>query len=310
MLPQLLTALLLSAAPACAAPARAVWTWEPESYAILQDTAAASAAEAFLFEKGIRTVYLYADAYGGRNLIKEDPRLYCRTIRAMHARGLRVYALLGSWFLHTERYVLPEHRAEARAMFKRVLDYNAASAPAERFDGVNLDIEPHMLGAWQTDSSGLLLNFLDLGRELMAMKRRAGARLQVGPAVPFWLDGVTLEWRGARKPASQHVQDVYDYVALMDYRDRAEGRDGMIEHAAAELAYAAKTGKKVAVGVEVTPNEIEKVSFDHLAEADLERELALAGKAFSAGKGFAGFVIHHYGSYRSWLERRRAAEGK
>jgi len=91
----------------------------------------------------------------------------------------------------------------------------------------------------------------------------------------------------------------------MDYRDHAEGGDGIVRHALNEMEYAAKRGRKVVIGVEVTPNEIQKVSFDHLAEADMQRELKLAEKAFRKQPAFAGFAIHHFRSYRKWLDRQR-----
>lgn len=298
-----LAALLLGPAALHAAPpARAVWVWEAESYAMLRSAGKAGEAIKFLKARGINTVYLYADAYKGRSLIENKPRLYRRLIRRLRGEGIAAYALLGSWHLRTQEYVLPRRRAEALAMFGRVLYYNAKAGPEERFEGVNLDIEPHMLDAWETDREGLLLNFLDLGREFMAMKARSGLRLAVGPAIPFWLDGIELEWAGRRKPASEHVLDVYDYAALMDYRDRAAGEDGMIGHASSELAYAGSIGKRLAVGVEVTPNEVKKVSFSRLGEEEMERELALAAGAFGPEPAFAGFVIHHYASYRAWLD--------
>lgn len=302
-----LAALLLfgPAALDAAPPGRAVWMWEAESYELLQSPRAAKEAIKFLKSKGVRTLYLYADAYKGRSLIQDKPKLYRKLIRRLRKEGMSAYALLGSWHLRTHEYVLPARRPEARAMFQRVLDYNAAAAPAERFDGANLDIEPHMLDAWETDREGLLLNFLDLGRDLMTMKAAAGAGLAVGPAIPFWLDGITLEWEGRVKPASEHVLDVYDCAALMAYRDRAAGRDGIIALSASELAYAGALGKRLAIGVEVTPNEVKKVSFSRLAEADLERELALAGEAFAREPAFDGFVLHHYESYRSWLGRQK-----
>lgn len=302
--------MLVCASPLAAAPGRAVWVWENESYAMLESGSAAKKAIKFSRSKGIDTLYLYADAFKGRNLIESRPKLYRKFIKRLHKSGMRVYALLGSWHLHTEEYVLPERRAEALAMFGRVLAYNAKAKPGERFDGINLDIEPHMLDGWKTDREGLLLRFLDLGRELMAAKARAGAELQVGPAIPFWLDRVELDWGGGKKPVSEHVLDIYDYAALMDYRDRAGGSDGMIIHAGSELDYAGKAGKRLAVGVEVTPNEIEKVSFDHLSEAGMERELALAEEAFSKQAAFAGFVIHHYESYRAWLGRPAEQAGE
>jgi len=295
--------LLLLCGAASAAPAeRAVWTWEKDSYAMVESTAAAEDAIAFLKSKNISTIYLYADAFRGRNLIESRPELYRDFIRGLHLRGLRAYALLGSAYLHTEEYILPERREQALAMFRRILAYNAASRPGERFDGVNLDIEPHILDQWNTQRDQLLLQFLDLGRSLMDLKKEAKQTLPVGPAIPFWLDNIALEWNGLKKPVSEHVLDIYDYAALMDYRDHAEGRDGILSHAAAELKYAGPRGRKVVIGIETTPNEIKKVSFNHLAEADMERELALAERSFTGQPAFVGFVIHHFRGYRVWLE--------
>ncbi len=301
----LLIAIGLTLPPvfASAAPAeRAVWTWEKESYAMVESSAAADDAINFLQSKQIRTLYLYADAFEGRNLMETRPRLYRQFISSLHRHGLRAYALLGSAYLHTEEYVLPEHRQDALAMFRRVLVYNASAKPEERFDGVNLDIEPHILDQWATRKNQLLLQFLDLGQALMELKKKSGQLLAVGPAIPFWLDGIKLKWNGQNKPVSEHAQDIYDYVALMDYRDHAGGGDGIIAHAMDEMKYAGRSNRKVVVGVEVTPNELQKVSFNHLSGPDMERELALTEKAFLGEPAFAGFAIHHYRGYRVWLE--------
>ncbi len=307
----LLTAmgLLMSVGTAFAAPVeRAVWTWEKESYAMLEDSAAADDAMAFFRSKKIRTVYLYADAFQGRNLIESRPELYGQLVRRLHRAGLHVYALLGSAYLNTEEYVLPERRQAALAMFQRVLSFNALVDPDERFDGVNLDIEPHILAQWSERKNQLLLQFLDLGQAYMQLKKASGQSLLVGPAIPFWLDGIELEWNGRNKPVSEHVIDIYDYVALMDYRDHAAGGDGLISHAKDEMAYAGRRSRKVVIGVEVTPNELLKVSFNHLTEPDMERELALTVDAFQGEKAFAGFAIHHYRGYRVWLERERSKD--
>lgn len=280
---------------------RATWIWEADTYALLERDAAAASAIRFLHDKGIGTAYLYADAWRGRNLIADRPVLYRGLLRRMHAAGLRVFALLGSGELHTERYVLPERRGAARAMLQRVLDYDAAAAPDERFDGISLDIEPHVLAAWDTQRTALLAGFLDLSDALVRQKNAAAPGLPMGPALPFWLDGIALDWHGQRKPASQHLQDLYDYVALMDYRDHADGPDGLVQHAQDELDYGERIGKPVVIGIETAPNAIRKVSFAHLGEADLERELAATARAVGALHAFGGFAIHHYGAYRRWL---------
>lgn len=287
--------------PAAPAGPRAIWTWEGESYAMLDSEGAAAQGIAFLKAKSIGTIYLYADAYRGRNLIASQPQAYRRLLRRMHASGLKVYALLGSGYLNTERYILPRHRDDAVAMLQRVLDYNKAAAPEERFDGINLDIEPHILAEWSTRKMELLADFLDMSDALMRVKAASGQNLPMGPAIPFWLDGIQLEWKGQRKPVSQHVQDIYDFVALMDYRDHADGGDGLVSHAMDELSYGEAIGRPVMIGIETMPNALKKVSFHHLGEADLERELAATSRSVEKMRSFGGYVVHHYAAYRRWL---------
>jgi hypothetical protein len=291
-------ALLLAVAPLAhagdARPGpRAIWIWEGESCALLEDDAAARTAVAFLKDKAIATAYVYADAYEGRNLIATQPARYRALVRRMHAAGLKVQALLGSGYLHTERYLLPEHRGAAQAMLQRVLDYNAAAAADERFDGISLDIEPHILDAWGSRKMALLGDFLDMSDALMGQKNAVAPGLPMGPAIPFWYDGIAIEWKGSRKPMNEHVQDLYDYVALMDYRDHAAGGDGIVSHARDELDYGARIGKPVVIGVETMPNAIRKVSFHHLREADLERELEATAGAVAGTPSFGGFAIHN-----------------
>jgi len=300
-------ALLWSAGAAKAAPAsRAVWTWERDSYAMLESRQAADAAFDFLRGKHVDTIYLYADAFEGRNLIADQPERYRAFITRARARGFRVYALLGSAYLHTERYILPGQRKQAKAMLQRVLDYNAAAPAEARFDGANLDIEPHLLDEWNDASrENLLRDFLDASAAWMAMKKASGQTLAIGPAMPFWFDGIPVRWQGRVRPASEHFADVYDYVALMDYRDHADGRDGIIAHAAREMAYAEKIGKRVVIGLELTPNELKKVTFNHRREADLAREMAATEAAYGKSEAFDGFALHHYRGYREWVEAQR-----
>ena len=288
-----------------AASPRAVWTWERDSHAMLESPAEADAAFAFLHSHKVDTIYLYADAFDGRNLIVDEPTRYRRFIAAAHRRGFKVHALLGSAHLNTERYVLPARRKQAQAMLQRVLAYNGAAPRESRFDGVNLDIEPHLLAEWDARRHDLLGDFLDVSAEWMAMARASQQDLAVGLAMPFWFDGIEIEWRGRTRPASEHLADLYDYIALMDYRDRADGSDGIIAHAAKEIAYAELHGKQVVIGLELTPNELRKVTFNHRSEADLERETAATQAVYGNSKAFAGFAFHHYGAYREWVQAQR-----
>ena len=293
------------AAQAQTVPSRAIWIWEGESYSMVEKPAVAEEAIDFMKKNGVDTLYLYADAYQARNLIVESPALYRSFIEYAHRRGMRVYALLGSAYLNTEAYILPERRADAQAMFQRVLTYNQAAPSAARFDGINMDIEPHILDAWNENTRfQLLRQFLDMSAALMQLKKVYGVELSVGPAIPFWLDGIELEWQGQRKPVSEHSIDIYDYVALMDYRDKADGSDGIIDHASNEIAYANRTGKKVVVGLETTKNDINKVTFYEEGPKVMEREIAKVNAALMKEPSFAGYALHHYGEWRKWLRRK------
>lgn len=281
----------------------AVWMWEEDSYTLLESPSRANEAIAFMKAHDIDTVYLYADAHEGRNLLTLQPALYANLISRLHRQGLQVHALLGSWPLHTERYILPENRPQALAMVQRVLDYNQTARPTEQFDGINLDIEPHVLDDWSARREEYLQMWAQLSEAWMALKRESKQSLKVGPAMAFWLDGIHIWHAGQRKPASEHLQDIYDHVVLMDYRDHAQGPDGILSHAQDELDYGRRIGKPVLLGVETSPNEIPKLTFNDNTPAQMAFELGLVRQALSAEPAFGGFVLHHYGSYRRWLGR-------
>jgi len=95
-----------------------------------------------------------------------------------------------------------------------------------------------------------------------------------------------------------HVQDLYDYVAIMDYRNHAEGSDGILAHAAEELAYADAHGKTVVIGLETGDAEPAKVTFHGLGPAVLDREMNRAERQFRTSPSFRGFALHHL---RTWM---------
>lgn len=290
----ILACTLLPAAP------KAVWVWEAETLRLLDDRAYETHVVGLLRTHGFRTLFLYADDYRGRNPILNERAAYRGLLARLHAAGFRVEALLGSYPMKTWEYVLPERDQAARAMMQHILDYNTAASALERFDGVHLDIEPHALDSWSEETRASLSRmFLARSREWVAMARQAGKDFLVGAAIPFWYDGFTLAWEGASKPLNAHLQDLYDYVAVMDYRNRAEGPDGIIAHAREEIAYGAAQGKVVLLGLETGEAQPPKVTFRNRGAAALTREMTTTEQAFAKTRAFGGFAIHHL---RTWLE--------
>jgi hypothetical protein len=291
---------------AVAAP-RAVWIWEDDAFRMLDKEEVQQEVETFLDRQHISTMYLYADEFNGRNILVNEPEKYRKLIARAHARGFKVFALLGSAYLRTQEYILPENRPVALRMFRRVLEFNKNTPGASsRFDGVNIDIEPYILDDWSSARPLRGRQYLDLSDEFMRMKAEVGSSLLVGPAMPFWYDGIEdVEWNGQRRRLSECVQDIYDYVALMDYRNFAEGPDGIVSLAQEELYYADCIEKKVMIGVETLETTPAKVTFFGKGKKYFETQLALVESAMTRHRSFGGFVIHHLKSYRVLVEEKK-----
>ena len=294
----------LASAASAQEPARAIWLWEPDTFTILDDASERAATLDFMQQHGITLVYVYADTYRGRTPIRDEPQKYRTLVSELAARGMGAYALLGSAPLDTPTYILEEKRPQAEAMLRRVLDYNAASAAGERFTGINIDIEPYLLPDWESRLSKRARQYLELSRRFIEMVRESGQSLLVGPAMPFWFDTVRdIAFDGTTKPLYQHVQDVHDYVALMDYRDFAEGPDGIVFHGTSELDYARSIERSVVIGVETLRSSPEKVTFYQEGLAAMETELARVARIWGGRQEFGGFAIHHYRSFRALATR-------
>lgn len=291
--------LALPASASSVRASRSVWIWEPETFRLLDDAGYRAKVIRFLRQRHVDRVYLYADEYKGRNAIRETPELYRSLVRELRGKGIDVHALLGSYYLKTETYVLPENQKAARAMLRRVLTYNDTSKSPERFTGAHFDVEPHMLEAWTTDRLELSVLFLERLDEWMTIADKSG--LEVSAAVPFWLDGYEVEWRGRLRRMNEHVQATVDVIVLMDYRDKADGRDGILRHAEDEVHWAAAHGKKVVIGLETGESEPSKVTFRQEGNAALSRELKKVEKTLAGNKAFAGFAIHHLDT---WMKLR------
>jgi len=292
--------------PAWAGARQAIWVWEQDTLDWLQSPPQAAQAAQWMRGQGIAVVYLYAGAHVAHDPLVETPQAYSELLKTLHRAGLEVHALLGSGYLKTETYVLPENRERARHMVQRVLDYNQRSLPGQRFTGIHLDIEPHVLDDWSSRREEYIRMWLQVSEMWMAMKRQSGQRLIVSPAIVFWLDGIPVEHAGVTKAASEHMQDIYDHVVLMDYRNRALGPDGILSHGEQEIAYGRRIGKSVWLGLEFSPNEMAKLTFDGQTIAHARRELRLVKQALAREPAFGGIVIHHYGTYLRWLREHGA----
>ncbi len=231
----------------------AIWIWNTRE--LLDDAGRQDGLVRFLAARRFDTAFLQlVSAPGDPSAVGEidpDPTLRGLLAKFTH-NGIRVYALDGF-----KRYALPEYHPAVLATIRNIARYNAESAEAERFHGVRYDIEPYLLpGFHGPRRDEILRGYLDILARGARLAHESGLRF--GADIPFWYDApdevtfepVTLAFRGVEKPVSEHVIDLVDDVAIMDYRTTAYGADGIIRHAESELRYADQVNKPVYVALE------------------------------------------------------------
>ena len=243
-------------------PHKATWVWNTTE--LIYDLAQRAALIEFLRQDGFDRVFLQLPNEPDRLGIPGEVRIDARTLRpllaAFNRQGILVYALDGA-----PRHALPRFHAGVLQTVDNVIRYNRESRPEERFHGIHLDIEPYVVpGFHGTLRDSLLQGLLQLTAAVA--ERARSAALAVGVDIPFWYDApaaytyepVVAEFRGVRKPVSEHIIDLVDDVSIMDYRTVALGADGTVRHASGEMEYAAKQDKSVFVGLETgeLPDEV------------------------------------------------------
>ncbi len=285
---------------------RAMWLWEfryallPAERAILLD---------FMAGRHISTLYMSApkSAFTPANI-----KPLKAFIRAAGERGIRVEALDG-W----KEAALPEHHEEFLASLQRVLDYNRAAAPEERFAGFQSDIEPVTLKRYhESPESRRQIDraFIELHAKCRQLIDRSGQNNFVfGLAASEYLGKDLnradrfIEWRGKTAAKLEHLSDIFDYLAVMSYYDQAERTIDVSQN---HVKVMAQKGKKVFIGCEtldVVPlfGGSRAITFYEEGLQYMERQLQKVDVWYRDNPGYGGIAIHHYESYRRMTDGPR-----
>jgi len=173
-----------------------------------------------------------------------------------HEYGISVHALDGyPEFAQKIYHPLPLSIVDA------IIQFNKQSEPSQRYDGIHFDNEPYLItGSRDRDRNQQILEeFLQLNEEC---QRRVSEQSDMvyGIDIPFFWHETDLQthqaigqvqYGGHVKSASYHCIDMLDNVGIMNYRDTADGADGMIVHGQQLLAYGDKAKRaKIYMGVE------------------------------------------------------------
>ncbi|WP_336780470.1 Ig-like domain-containing protein [Paenibacillus illinoisensis] len=294
---------------------RAMWIWEPESYKLLLNPGSRQVLESFITDtqtfgqEPVQTLYLAVGKYAGYNALEEQEAELRSFLSWAHSKNVQVHALIAGGTSPAYMGAYEKYHSHAVREMEQVINYNLAAADPEKFDGINVDIEPYISPDFRDPSRFLQQEYLDVLQKMIDRRDMAGIRLPFGPAVPKWYDtsdqGANIVWNGSSKWLSEHVQDISDYISIMDYRDTADGTAGIIAGAAGELAYADQIGKpnSVVIGVETldiaNSGDPETITFWEEGRSHMEAELDKVNTAYGQSSAFGGIAVHHYDSYRA-----------
>lgn len=295
---------------------RAMWIWEKAAYNLFLNPGSRNALKQLADDTEtfgsdpITTFYIGVYPYGGVDILEEHPDKVRDFVQWAHDNGYKVHACIAGGTLPPYLGALEEYHQYAIREMEKVINFNLSSSPSEQFDGVNVDIEPYIMPEFRSEKPSLQLQYLDILQKMIDRRDKAGIDLPFGPAIPRWFDSSDvasdITWNGETKWLSQHVQDMSDYISIMDYRDQAEGGPGIIPQAQGEIDYANQIGKpkSVVIGVETldiaNSGDPETITFREEGRAYMESELDKVYAAFNDNPAFAGIAMHHYDSIR-WL---------
>ena len=156
------------------------------------------------------------------------------------------------------------------------------------FTGIHVDIEPYTTAAWTKNRKAVITKYLATLDKLHTAA--AGAPMEAD--IPFWFDEIAANGSTLDREIIRRTEA----VAVMAYRNHADGPDGTIALASAEVAAGEQLGRPVRIGQETNflgadPTEVKR-TFHGMTLAQMDDQLALVRDAFAASPAFAGLAIH------------------
>ncbi|MFQ5786895.1 MAG: hypothetical protein ACE5H1_02860, partial [Thermodesulfobacteriota bacterium] len=189
--------------------------------------------------------------------------------------NIKVSALFGE-----NLWIYPNHRGNLIRKVSYVLDYNFNSPNNARFDGLHLDIEPHVLEEWGSEKeklSEMYIKTLSLVRELMT-DSSTDIELEVDvPSNYSQMDSFLNK-----------VVELVDTLIVMAYHSKSPY--SVIDSTKEEINLVNKENKGVIIGLNAS---------DFLDENELEELILKISEKLSNIDFFQGFAIHEFNNYQA-----------
>jgi len=240
---------------------------------------------AFAEDQGVNVIFLHID----RKSADFEP--YRAFVEEAHGRGIEVEALGGD-----PTWGLTDYRQEIEAFLGWMEDYQSAAGEQAAFDGIHVDIEPYLLEEWEQVREDIVRQWME-NVEVLVDWARQDASLRISADLPFWIHQIPARHR---ESLGAWMIERFDRIVLMNYRNFAIGKNGIIDLALPMIREGTRAGKPVIVGLEMGPtDEGENVTFYGKGTSSLHRQMQLSHLFLRWHAGYQGFSIH---DYKNWKE--------
>jgi Copper amine oxidase N-terminal domain len=258
---------------------KGTWIWD--SQVIVRDS---DKVISFANERNVTTVYLQINT-------DMAPAIYESFVRSAKEQGIQVEALEGR-----PEWAYKKNQDKIKKFIAWVNAYNASVEAEARFAGLHFDIEPYRLSEWKKDNKVLLEGWMDNLR--LIGKETKGNDLKITMDVPYWLN--TIKVPGTDYSMSAWLLEKFDCLVIMNYRNHALGKNGIVENAQVMLREASTLKKKIVIAVEtVKSSEGPRTSFYSMSSETMEKELQAAHNQLTRYMSYAGFAVHDFKSWQA-----------
>lgn len=285
----------------------AMWVWTTDED--LAEKARADTLLDFCRGRGITDVFLQIPyEYDSSVELKLTDAMRDFNIAADRAK-IRVHALDGA-----PRYVLPENHARMFELVAALERFNRDGPPEGRFDAIHLDNEPYVLPEWKDPAKRppIITAYVELNREL---RRRANAAgMELGLDIPFWFDrrdpsgepAFPVETPKGTVSLLEALFGIAQNVAVMSYRERVTGPNGVVAVCRDEFELARRYGVEVFTSIELGagPKVEEGISLGRYPRDYFAAQLATLRRVLGYEPNCRGLAIHNYVYYRRMEEQQ------
>lgn len=200
----------------------------------------------------------------------------------------------------------PKNTWKGYALIDFVKEYNQLY-PRAKVRGLQYDVEPYLLAAYEKDKPSVLIPFIEFIDESTAQMEEVDAQFSI--VIPHFYDSTQkwtpiLTYNGETAYPFTHLLNILDRKAgssiiIMSYRNFFEGSDGVEGLSVPELKEASASGHstKVIVAQETGDVEPDYVTFFGLPKEDLTYQLSTINASFAKYRSFGGSAVHYLDTY-------------